>query len=94
MTITIDLEPVTLERLREKAAREGQEAEAVAAALLVQALEWEAQDQAEAIEGVRRGLEDVAAGRVRPLAEFIQEQRAKHNLPELPENWQEAAELL
>jgi predicted transcriptional regulator len=94
MTITIDLAPEALERLREKAAREGRDAEAVAAAVLTEVLEWEAQDRAEAIEGIRRGLEDVAAGRVRPLAEFIAEQRAKHNLPELPNNWQETAELL
>ena len=30
-------------------------------------------DRAEALEGVRRGLEDVKAGRTRPLAEAIDE---------------------
>ena len=93
MTITIELPPEALARLLERAAREGCHAEAVAAAVLVEALEREAQDQAEAVESLRCGLEDVAAARVRPLAEFIAEQRNKHGLPELPENWQKAADL-
>lgn len=33
----------------------------------------EAVDRAEALEGLRRGLEDVKAGRTRPLAEAIDE---------------------
>ncbi len=34
------------------------------------------------IEGIRRGLADVAAGRKRPFAEFDAEFRAKRNLPD------------
>jgi predicted transcriptional regulator len=94
VTITIDLDPEVLTWLHEKGAREGQDAETVAAALLAEALVWEKQERAEAIAGIQRGLDDVAAGRARPLEEFVAEQRAKHALPELPENWQDAAELL
>ncbi|MGD9720400.1 MAG: type II toxin-antitoxin system ParD family antitoxin [Pirellulales bacterium] len=34
-----------------------------------------------AVEGIRRGLADVEAGRGRPLVEFDAEFRAKHNIP-------------
>ena len=33
------------------------------------------------IEGIRRGLADMEAGRGRPFAEFDAEFRAKHNIP-------------
>ncbi len=35
-------------------------------------------DRAEAIEGVQRGLDDVAAGRTKPLKQAFAEIRAKH----------------
>jgi len=76
MTITIELAPEVLERLREKAAREGRDAEEVAAAVLSDALEWEAEDQAEAIEGIRRGLADFEAGRFRSLEKVIAEKQS------------------
>ena len=38
----------------------------------------EAVDRAEALEGIRRGLEDVKAGRTRPLAEAIDELARRH----------------
>jgi predicted transcriptional regulator len=44
-------------------------------------LEWERQDQEEAVEGVARAYEDVKAGRTRPAQEFLDELRAKHGLP-------------
>ena len=78
MTITIDLEPEVLSRLHDKATREGQETEAVAARLLAEALEWEAQDRREAIEGIQRGLADFEAGRFRPLDEVLAQKRAEH----------------
>jgi predicted transcriptional regulator len=71
VTITIELAPEVLARLREKAAREGRDAESVAADLLADALEWEAEDRAQAIEGIRRGLADFEAGRFRSLEEVI-----------------------
>ena len=77
MTITLNLELGVEAYLREKAAREGQATEAVAQALLAWAMEWEAQDQAETLEGVRRGLEASDAGRVRPAAAVFADMRAK-----------------
>jgi prevent-host-death family protein len=38
----------------------------------------EAVDRAEALEGIRRGLEDVKAGRTRPLAEVLDELGRRH----------------
>ena len=38
-------------------------------------------DRLEAIEGVKRGLQDVEEGRTRPLSEFDEEMRAKYGIP-------------
>lgn len=38
-------------------------------------------DRAEAIEGIRRGLEQMEAGLGRPAEEFFAELRQKHNIP-------------
>ena len=43
--------------------------------------EWERQDFAEAVEGIRHGYEDVRAGRTRPAAEFLADLRGKYDLP-------------
>jgi predicted transcriptional regulator len=82
MTITIELAPEVLERLREKAALEGREPETVAAAVLADALAWDAEDRAAAIEGIRRGLADFEAGRFRSLEAVIAEKREKYGLPD------------
>jgi PHD/YefM family antitoxin component YafN of YafNO toxin-antitoxin module len=37
-------------------------------------------DELEALEGIKRGLADVEAGRVTPLKEFENEFRSKHSL--------------
>ena len=81
MTITINLAPEEEARLHQKAVREGLNAEALAHDVLVQALEWDAQDRAEAVAGIERGLEDFAQGRFRRFSEFEAEQRAKYSLP-------------
>ena len=80
MTLTIHLPPEAEQRLREKAAREGQDAATIAAAVLARALEWEVQDRMEAVSGIQRGIDDFAAGRARPFQEFAEEQRRKHQL--------------
>ena len=84
MTLIINLPQEAEQRLREKAAREGQDAETVAAAVLIEALGWEAGEPAEAIEGIQRGLDQFAAGRSRPFVEFAEEQRRRHGLPRRP----------
>ncbi len=76
--MTITLTPTTEARLREKAQREGGDINAVAEALITAALEWEAQERAEAIAGVQRGEQATAEGRERPLVTFLAEQRSKH----------------
>ena len=38
-------------------------------------------EELEALAGIRRGLADVAAGRVTPLKEFEREFRKRHGLP-------------
>lgn len=38
-------------------------------------------DRAEAIEGIRRGLEQMEAGQSRPLGEFDASMRKKYNIP-------------
>lgn len=75
--MTIKLAPETEEKLREKAEREGQDIDSIANALLAQALDWEAQDRAEAIQGIQRGLEASNAGRVRPAEEVFRDMRAR-----------------
>jgi hypothetical protein len=76
MTVTIT--PETEARLREKAARDGQDVNAVAEALLAAALEWEAQEREEVLQGIRQGEQAASEGRERPLQAFLDEQRTKH----------------
>jgi predicted transcriptional regulator len=75
MTIVISLSPEVEARLREKAARQGQDVSLVAAELLTSVLEWEAQDSEEAIEGIQRGWDDFEVGRFRSFHKFAEEQR-------------------
>jgi len=75
--LTITITPETEAKLREMAAREGQDMNTIADVLLASAIEWEAAERAEAIEGITRGLEASAAGRVRPAAEVFADMRAK-----------------
>jgi len=44
-------------------------------------LDWERQDYQESVNAIRRGYEDVKAGRTRPAAEFLEELREKHGFP-------------
>ena len=66
--------------LEEYAKRRGQDAETALDEALANYLEWERQDFAEAAEGIRRGFEDVRAGRTRPAAEVLADLRRKHDL--------------
>jgi hypothetical protein len=53
---------------------------AIRFALRPEYLEWERQDYDESVAAIRRGYEDMKAGRTRP-AEFLEELREKHGLP-------------
>lgn len=43
-------------------------------------LEWERLEQEETVAGIRRGYEDVTAGRTRPAQEFLDELRHRHGI--------------
>jgi len=73
--MTITLTPETEARLRERAAREQQDVNTLADALLAEALteDLDALTEEEVRElraGICRGLDDCAAGRVQPFAEW------------------------
>jgi predicted transcriptional regulator len=77
----MDMVPLTPERkaqLDEYAQRHGKDPAAALDDVLGDALAWEQQDYREAVEGIRRGHEDVKAGRTRPAAEFLDEMRRKY----------------
>ena len=77
----ITLKPETEALLRQRAERDGEDINAFADALVVAALEWEAREEAEAEESLRRSLADSGAGRVRLFSEVAAEWRTKYNLP-------------
>jgi predicted transcriptional regulator len=75
---------ITAERkaqLEEYARRHGQDATAALDEALGTYLEWERADLEQALGGVRRGYEDVKAGRTRPAAEFFEEVRKLYDFP-------------
>jgi predicted transcriptional regulator len=76
----IPLKPERKAQLEEYAKRRGQDPATALDDALATYLEWERQDFAEAVEGIRRGHEDVKAGRTRPASEFLADQRRKHDL--------------
>ena len=77
----IPLKPERKAQLEEYAKRRGQDPAAALDDALATYLEWERQDFAEAVEGIRHGHEDVRAGRTRPAAKFLADLRRKHDLP-------------
>ncbi len=78
--MTIILAPQEEARLHQKAVREGLNVEVIAHNVLVQALDWEIQDRADAVEGIKRGIEAFDQGRFRRFSEFEAEQRVKYSL--------------
>lgn len=84
--MAITLTPQTETRLREQAARDGQDADALAEAMLAEALASDPDDltDAEAAQvqaGIGRGLADCEAGRVKPVTEWAAQVRRELNLP-------------
>jgi predicted transcriptional regulator len=76
--------PVSAERLvqlEEFARRRGKGTAEALDEALAEYLDWEHQDYAEALEGVREGLADVKAGRSRPAGEFLDDFARNHDLP-------------
>ena len=77
----IPLKPERKAQLEEYAKRRGQDPAAALDDALATYLEWESQDSAEAVEGIRHGYEDVKSGRTRPASEFLADLYRKHGLP-------------
>ncbi len=74
--MAITLTPETEACLRERAEREGRDADAFADALLADALADDPDDLTDAEvgeirDGIRRGLKATASGRVKPLAQAV-----------------------
>jgi len=76
----ISLKPERKAQLEEYAQRHGQDPAVALDEALAVYLEWERQDFEDAVEGIRRGHEDVKAGRSRPVADFLSEMRRKHGI--------------
>lgn len=74
----IPLKPERRAQLEEYAQRHGKDPASALDEALAAYLEWELQDSKDAVEGIRRGHEDVIAGRTRPASEFLSETRRKH----------------
>jgi predicted transcriptional regulator len=77
----LPLKPERKTQLEEYAKRRGQDPAAALDDALAAYLDWERQDFAEAVDGIREGYEDIRAGRTRPAAEFLTDLRRKHDLP-------------
>lgn len=74
----IPLKPERRAQLEEYAQRHGTDPASALDEALAAYLEWALQDSKDAVEGIRRGHEDVIAGRARPASEFLSEMRRKH----------------
>jgi predicted transcriptional regulator len=78
---SITLKPERLAELEEYAKVHGQTPADALDDLLAAQLAWEKQDYQEAIEGIRRGYEDVKAGRVQDAEDFLEDLRVEHGFP-------------
>jgi predicted transcriptional regulator len=77
----ISIRPELKAQLDEYAQRHGQDSVTALDNALGAYLEWERQDFDDAVEGIRRGYDDVKAGRTRPASEFLAEMRRQHGIP-------------
>jgi predicted transcriptional regulator len=77
----IPLKPERKAQLEEYAKRRGQDPATALDDALATYLEWERQDFADAVEGIRHSYDDVKAGHTRPATEFLANLHRKHDLP-------------
>jgi predicted transcriptional regulator len=77
----IPIKPERKAQLEDYAQRHGQDTATALDEALAEYLEWECRDYEESVAAVRRGYEDMKAGRTRPAAEFLEEIREKHGFP-------------
>ena len=78
---TLPIKSERLAELEEFARRRGKTPADALDELLAEYLEWERQDYQEAVEAVRRGVEDVKAGRAKAADQFLDEFARKRDLP-------------
>lgn len=78
---TLPVKPERLVQLADFARRRGKSTADALDDVLADYLEWERQDYQDAVEGIRRGYEDVKAGRTRPADQFLDEFARRHGLP-------------
>jgi predicted transcriptional regulator len=74
----LPIKPERKAQLDNYAQRHGHNTESALDEVLANYLEWEEQEYRESVEAIRKGYEDVKAGRTRPAAEFLEELRLKH----------------
>lgn len=80
MSIVVNLSPELETLLQERAVNRGQDIAVVVSEILVNVLDWEAQDSLEATEGIQQGLDDFEAGKFRSFQNFAEEQHQKISL--------------
>ena len=78
MPIVVNLPPEVEAQLQEKAVREEQDINLIAAEILTKVLASEAQELQKSIKGIQRGLDDFEAGRSRSFKEFAEEKRRQY----------------
>lgn len=76
--MTITIVPENEEKLRETAAREGQDTDTFANALLAEVLAQREREFEEDIAAVQEAWTAIKEGRERPYSEFMAEMRQKH----------------
>jgi predicted transcriptional regulator len=80
-TDAIPLKPERRAQLEDYAQRHGQDSAAALDDLLADYFAWEEQDYQASVEAIRRGNEDVKAGRTKPAAEVHRSMRQKYGFP-------------
>ena len=80
--MTITLRPSTEALLLEKARQEGQDLDTLVDKILADALEVQKQESEEIAAAVRNAMAAAEAGREKPLAQYLAEQRIKRGLPD------------
>lgn len=80
--MTVTLRPSTEALLLEKARQEGQDLDTLVDTLLADSLEAQKREAEEIAVAVRSAMAAAEAGREKPLAQYLAEQRAKRGLPD------------
>jgi predicted transcriptional regulator len=80
-SMEIRLSPERQAQLNEYAQRHGQDPAIALDEVLASALEWERREYDEAMSGIRKGLDDLDAGRTMPAKEALERLREEHGFP-------------